>query len=122
MIVEDDVLTRELVQETLEAEGIEVTAATSAEAALPEILRRPPDLILMDFQLPGIDGLQFTRELKALPETADIPVLAMTGNAMPLFERAAAQAGCSGFVTKPISPTLLRAKLLAFLETLGSGE
>lgn len=91
-------------------------SAGSAEAARDLIQGHRPDLILMDIQLPGIDGLDFTRELKANPDTASIPVLALTAHDMPLYQRAAHAAGCEGFIAKPASPTVLSAHVRDFLE------
>lgn len=115
LIVEDDAASRMLATATLEDDGFEVTSAESAEEALGMIHRRPPDLILMDIQLPGMDGLELTRKLKADHATAGIPVVALTAHTMPLHERAAVAAGCAAFLAKPVSPPVLSAEVRARL-------
>jgi CheY-like chemotaxis protein len=93
-----------------------VWEATSAPEAFAALKARRPDLILMDIQLPEVDGLTATRHLKADPATRDIPVVAVTSYAMKGDEAKAFAAGCSGYVTKPIDKTLFLdtvARLLA---------
>jgi two-component system cell cycle response regulator DivK len=102
----------------LEASGIPVIGAPSAEAARELISGQKPDLILMDIQLPGIDGLELTRELKSNPETAAIQVVALTAHSMPIYERAARAAGCIGYMVKPASPAVLVALVRGFLDDL----
>lgn len=116
LIVEDNVGSLMLATVMLEQEGYQVAGAESAEEARTVLATRTPDLILMDIQLPGIDGLEFTKELKADPETAPIPVFALTGHAMPLHERAARAAGCAGFIAKPWTPEGMRRELRAFFD------
>ncbi|TAN32427.1 response regulator [bacterium] len=111
LIVEDDEASRLLATATLEREGFAVIGAVSAEEGLRLIGRRPPDLILMDIELPGMGGLELTRELKSDPATAAIPVVALTAHTMPLHERAALAAGCEAFIAKPVSPAVLRAEV-----------
>jgi CheY-like chemotaxis protein len=116
LIVEDDPANLLLATATLEAEGFAVQGAGSAEQARIAVSRRKPDLILMDIGLPGMDGLEFTRELKTSPATAGILVIALTGQTMPLFERSARAAGCEGFITKPIRPAVLIAEVRSYLD------
>ena len=116
LVVEDNVGSLMLATVMLETEGFQVAGAESAEEARTVLASRTPDLILMDIQLPGIDGLEFTKELKADPETSGIPVFALTGHAMPLHERAARAAGCSGFIAKPWTPEGLTREIHAFLD------
>ena|SRR5579864_1320681 len=111
LIVEDDAPSMLLATATLEEEGYDVASAGSAEEALPLIGRRSPDLILMDIQLPGMDGLELTRRLKSDQSTARIPVVALTAHTMPLHERAAMAAGCAAFLAKPVSPAVLSAEV-----------
>jgi CheY-like chemotaxis protein len=117
LIVEDDEAARLMARTVLERAGYAVDAAPSAEDARVLLKHSHPDLILMDLLLPGIDGLEFTRQLKADPDTAQIPVVALTGQAMPLYERAAYAAGCDGFMVKVGSSTVLGAQVSDFLET-----
>jgi len=94
LIVEDNVGSLMLATVMLENEGFEVAGAESAEEARQVLATKTPDLILMDIQLPGMDGIEFTKELKADSDTAAIPVIALTAQTMPLYERAARAAGC----------------------------
>jgi CheY-like chemotaxis protein len=116
LVIEDDAPRLLFTCTTLERAGHTVAGAASAEDARGLLERRRPDLILMDLILPGIDGVQFTRELKADPRTSRIPILALTGQAMPLYERLARDAGCEGFLLKVGSPSVLSAQISDFLE------
>jgi two-component system cell cycle response regulator DivK len=121
LVVEDNAGSLMLATVALEIEGYAVTGAESAEEARTLISRQRPDLILMDIQLPGMDGLEFTRELKADPATAAIPVIALTAHSMPLHERAAKAAGCAGFISKPWTPEALSHEVRAFLAGVAEG-
>ena len=111
LVVEDNAVNRRLVQFLLKSQGYEVWEATNASEAFAMLAKRRPDVILMDIQLPVMDGLTATRKLKADPTTRDIPVVAVTSYAMKGDEAMALEAGCSAYVTKPIDKTL-------FLETV----
>lgn len=102
LLVEDNVVNRRLAQFLLKSQGYEVWEVGSAPEAFAALAERQPDLILMDIQLPGMDGLTATRELKANPATREIPVVAVTSYAMQGDETKAREAGCSGYLTKPI--------------------
>lgn len=119
LIVEDDPASLLLGRVTLEGDGFAVEGAGSAEEARALISRRRPQLILMDIRLPGMDGLEFTKELKSNPDTTAIPVIARTAHAMPLYERAARAAGCAGFISKLAGPTVLRTEVRAYLQSRG---
>jgi two-component system cell cycle response regulator DivK len=121
LIVEDDPANLMLATATLKGAGFAVYGAGSAEEARETLARRRPDLILMDIGLPGIDGLEFTRELKASLVTAGICVIALTGQTMPLYERSAKAAGCEGFIAKPISPSVLIAEVRSYLDGRAAG-
>ena len=86
----------------LELEGYAVEVAGSANEAFEVLRERTPDLILMDIQLPGEDGLAATKRLKAVPATATIPVVALTAHAMAGDREQALAAGCAGYISKPI--------------------
>lgn len=101
LVVEDNPLNMELVVDILEVRGYEVCKAGSGQEALAVIKDCKPDLILMDVQLPGIDGLSLTRILKSDPSTRDILVVALTAHAMREDELKAYDAGCSAYVSKP---------------------
>ena len=115
LVVDDSVDNRRLTQLLLECSGYSVRTAEDAEAALAELETFRPDLILMDIQLPGMDGLELTRRLRRMPRLAGIRVVALTAYAMPGDESAALEAGCQGYITKPIDtrtfPELIRAYL-----------
>jgi CheY-like chemotaxis protein len=116
LIVEDDEANLLFATTVLEGEGFKVEGAESAEAALRHIRRHLPDLILTDIQLPGMDGLELTKKLKSDPVTAAIPIVAITGQSMPIHQRAAMAAGCAGFVAKPATPADLTAEILSHIE------
>lgn len=102
LVVEDNEMNLELVSDLLEARGYEVLRAQSGPEALMLARERQPDLILMDIQLPGMDGLEVTRRLKDDASTSKINVVALTAHAMLGDEERAREAGCSGYIAKPI--------------------
>ncbi len=102
LLVEDNPVNRRLAEFLLRSQGYQVRADTNAQEAFDTIKAERPDLILMDVQLPGMDGLEATRKLKAEPATRDIPVVAVTSYAMKGDREKALAAGCAGYITKPI--------------------
>ena len=120
LVVEDDPLIIDLIAILLEREGHEVVRAATAEQGLELAERRPPDLVLMDIALPGIDGLAATRILKSGAATSTVPVVALTAQAMRADAEAAVRAGCDGFIAKPISTRAFLQQVAVFLETAGS--
>ena len=102
LLVEDNEANQMLARAVLELDGFEVRVAGSAEEVRAELQAATPSLILMDVQLPGEDGLSLTRDLKADPATASIPVVALTAHAMSGDRALAIQAGCQGYIAKPI--------------------
>src|SRR5574341_920283 len=116
LLIEDNAVNRRLAQFLLKSKGYEVWEVTSALEAFDSLKEKRPDLILMDIQLPGMDGLTATKQLKADPATRDIPVLAVTSYAMKGDEAKAFEAGCSGYVTKPIDKTLFLEAVARALE------
>ena len=102
LIVDDNVTNLKLVAYLMKAKGYDVATAVDAESALEEVRTHRPRLILMDVQLPGIDGLQLTRQLKSDPATREIIVIAVTAYAMKGDQDRALAAGCDDYVTKPI--------------------
>lgn len=116
LVVEDNEANQLLARAVLEQEGFTVTIAGSADDALEQLSESRPDLILMDVQLPGQDGLALTRRLKADPATATIPVVALTAHAMPGDGELATQAGCAGYITKPIDTRSFASLVGGFLE------
>lgn len=104
-----------LVRSLLEMEGFRVDSAGSAEDVRQRLSARIPDLILMDVQLPGEDGLALTRQLKADPATAQIPIVALTAHAMPGDRDLALAAGCVGYISKPIDTRAFAGQVREFL-------
>jgi signal transduction histidine kinase len=102
LVVEDNPSNLELTRMVLGGGGFRVEAASDGQEGLLKAKELHPALILMDLQLPGIDGLEVTRALKADPDTVDIKVVALTANAMKGVREEALQAGCVGYITKPI--------------------
>jgi CheY-like chemotaxis protein len=102
LLVEDNEVNRRLAGFLLRSQGYQVREATTALAAFEIIEKERPDLIVMDIQLPGMDGLEATRKIKEQPATADIPIIAVTSYAMKGDREKALAAGCAGYVTKPI--------------------
>lgn len=102
LIVDDNAINLDLVAFILEIDGFEVAAARDAQEFDEVLARRRPDIVLMDVQLPGMDGLTLTRRLKADPLTARIPVIAVTAYAMKGDEARMRDAGCDGYLSKPI--------------------
>jgi two-component system, cell cycle response regulator DivK len=114
LIVEDVEYNRDLLVQLLEDEYEILTAADGA-AGIEVAARERPDLILMDLSLPGIDGWEATRRLKARPETDAIPVIALTAHAMQGDEERARACGCDDYLTKPIDEDQLFATLARLL-------
>ena len=102
LIVDDNPINLKLARVLLTGEGYQVRTATDAEEALEVLQQFKPRLILMDIQLPGMDGLSLTRRLKADPATKDAIILGLTAYAMRGDEEKVLEAGCDGYVPKPI--------------------
>ena len=115
LIVEDDPTNLMLTRAVLERDGYRTEAARSAEDALEHLQHVRPDLILMDVGLPGRDGLTLTRQLKADPAMAAIPIVAVTAHAMREDQTRALAAGCDGYISKPISPRTFTSEIEALL-------
>lgn len=107
LVVEDNPMNMELAADVLEASGYEVRCVAGASEALEFLKETLPALILMDIQLPELDGLELTRTLKKDPRTKDIIVLALTAHAMKGDRERILEAGCSGYITKPIDTRAL---------------
>ena len=102
LIIEDNAANMKLARFLLESAGHSVLSATNAEAGLTLARRGQPDLILMDIQLPGMDGLEATALLKQDPTTRAVPVIALTALAMKGDEERIRAAGCDGYIAKPM--------------------
>ena len=115
LIVDDHATNIELTRFVLEADGLLVDAVSNARQALQQINMTRPDLVLMDIQMPGIDGLDLTRRLKADPATRAIVVVAFTAYAMKGDEARLRRAGCDGYLAKPINVALFADQVRALL-------
>ena len=102
LIVEDNAISMEFLKELVEGEGYAVLPATTGSEGLSLARAERPDLILMDIQLPGIDGLTVTRTLKAQPDTKGIPIVGISAYALPQDMKAALEAGCIAYLPKPL--------------------
>ena len=107
LVVDDNNTNLKLVSDVLEFEGYRILKASDAESAQEIIKKSPPDLILMDIALPGMDGLTLTRKIKAEEATRHIVVVALTAFAMKGDDVKAREAGCDGYITKPIDTRTL---------------
>jgi len=116
LIVDDHPTNLKLARVLLTAEGYDVRTAEDATQALAVLTEFHPRLILMDIQLPGVDGLEFTRRLKEDPATREIIIIALTAYAMKGDAERAVAAGCDGYVSKPIDTRTLPALLAAHLQ------
>jgi CheY-like chemotaxis protein len=117
LIVDDNPTNMKLVSFLLSARGYVVRTAGSADEALALLESFHPRLVLMDIQLPGMDGLELTRRLKADATTRDIKVVAVTAYAMKGDEEKARAAGCDGYITKPIDTRALPRQIAELLGT-----
>jgi CheY-like chemotaxis protein len=115
LVVDDNPANVKLVRFLLVKRGYDVRVAGDAREALEILGAFKPRLILMDLQLPGMDGLELTRRIKADPATAAIPVVAVTAFAMKGDEDRAREAGCDGYITKPIDTHTLPAAVAAYI-------
>jgi two-component system cell cycle response regulator DivK len=115
LVVEDDADNRRIVVKVLSMEGYETLEAADGRSALAVARREHPDLIIMDLAIPGMDGWEASRRLKADPQTADIPIIALTAFAMRGDEERAREAGCDGYLPKPCRPQTMREVVRQFL-------
>jgi len=103
LVIEDNERNLKLLRDVLEYAGYDVRVARTAEDGITSAVIDPPDLVLMDLQLPGIDGMEALRRLRESPRTADVPVVAVTAQAMKQDRERALDAGFNGYIEKPIS-------------------
>ena len=116
LVIEDHEENRRLLRDLLTSFGYELTEAVTGEDGLKAAEANPPDLILMDIQLPGIDGYETTRRLKANTALNHIPVIAVTSYALSGDDVKALEAGCDAYVTKPFDPADLLDKVREYLK------
>jgi len=108
LLVEDNEMNRDMLSRRLIRKGYEVSMAEDGKQAIDAARHNPPDIILMDMSLPVVDGWEATRLLKQSPDTARIPVVALTAHALSDDREKAARAGCDAYETKPVDlPRLL---------------
>jgi CheY-like chemotaxis protein len=115
-LVEDNEMNRDMLSRRLVRSGYEVLLAMDGGEGLAKARAESPDLILMDMSLPGLDGWEATRQLKAEPGTREIPVIALTAHAMSGDRQKALSAGCDDFDTKPVELPRLLTKIQALLQ------
>jgi two-component system, cell cycle response regulator DivK len=115
LLVEDNEMNRDMLSRRLVKRGFQVAIALDGEQGVAMAKSELPALILMDMSLPGLDGWEATRQLKAMPETRGIPVIALTAHAMSGDREKATAAGCDDFDTKPVELTRLIEKIEALL-------
>src|SRR3981189_57811 len=115
LVVDDNFTGVLLVRSVLELEGFVVDSADSSDEVMERLKDHLPNLILMDIQLPGQDGLSLTRQLKADPVLTTIPVVALTARAMAGDRELCLAAGCSGYITKPINTRTMVGEIERFL-------
>jgi two-component system cell cycle response regulator DivK len=116
LVVEDIEDNRRIMHDLLTSSGFEFLEARDGEAAVAAALEHRPDLIMMDIQLPLLDGYEATRRIKADASLCHIPVIAVTSYALSGDEEKARAAGCDAYVTKPYSPRQLLATIRTFLD------
>jgi two-component system cell cycle response regulator DivK len=116
LIVDDHEDNRRILHDLLANAGYEIIAATTGQDGVALAETRAPDLVLMDIQLPDIDGYEATRRIKGNPILRHIPVIAVTSYALSGDDAKAIAAGCDGYVAKPFSPRALLAKVREYLE------
>lgn len=115
LVVDDNLATRALTAFVLDAGGLEVECAVDAASAMAEVLRFAPDLILMDIQLPGLDGLQLASRFKGDPATQHIVIVAFTAFAMKGDEAKMLADGCDGYIAKPFDVVTFAATVRSYL-------
>ena len=116
LVIEDNTLNLKLVRDVLQHAGYTVVSAPTGEEGVMIAIAQPPDLVLMDLQLPGITGTEALRRLRSHPSSRFVPVVAVTAFAMREDRERAQEAGFDGYVEKPISTRALPAQVERFLE------
>ena len=115
LVVEDNEQNRYLMEYMLEKSGFAVVMALNGAEAIAMTIREKPDLILMDIQLPDIDGLEVTRRIRMLESNGNIPIVAVTSFAMAGDQQRALAAGCNGYIEKPIHPETFLGEISKYL-------
>jgi len=115
LYVEDNIANRLLVRRVLEASGYTIIEAENAQQTFEIIQRHSPDLILMDINLPDMDGYTLTGQLKQIPQMKAVPIIAMTANVMKGDRERTLDAGCDGYIQKPIDVDTLPEQIASYL-------
>ena len=115
LVVEDEEDNRRIVRDLLTSVGYEIIEAVTGEEGVEAAETHVPDLILMDIQLPGLDGYEATRRIKANPTLRHIPIIVVTSYALSGDDVKAFEAGCDAYISKPFSPRALLAKVREYL-------
>lgn len=115
LLVEDNEMNRDMLSRRLKRHGFEVIMAIDGDECMTRLQSVMPDLILMDINLPGRDGYQLTREIKANTGTSQIPVIALTAHAMSGDREKCIEAGCDDYDTKPVNMTSLLEKMMILI-------
>jgi two-component system cell cycle response regulator DivK len=115
LVVEDTEDNRQIIRDLLSSVGYELIEAADGAEGVAMAQSHRPDLILMDIQLPGMDGYEATRQIRTTPELVKVPIIAVTSYALSGDEAKTRAAGCDGYVAKPFSPRQLLAKIREFL-------
>jgi CheY-like chemotaxis protein len=115
LVVDDNMVNLKLATHVLLSHGFTVMRAEDAEQALAVLAMHVPDLVLMDISLPGMDGMELTRLLKADPRFSHMPIVALTASAMKGDEARILQAGCDAYIAKPLDTRKLKEQLSRFL-------
>ena len=116
LIIEDQEDNRRIMTDMLNAAGFEVIEAVNGEDGVSMAEANVPDLILMDIQLPGVDGYEATRRIRAKPDLGAIPIIAVTSYALSGDDKKAFEAGCDAYLAKPFSPRELLAKIREYVQ------
>jgi two-component system cell cycle response regulator DivK len=116
LVVEDQADNRQIIRDMLAPTDYQITEAENGEQALAAVAKQRPDLILIDIQLPIMDGYEATRRIKTDPNLRSIPIIAVTSYALSGEEKKARAAGCDDYVPKPFSPRQLLAKIRQYLQ------
>ena len=117
LYVEDNPENRLLIRRILEAEGYTVAEAENAAQALAFVQKQTPNLILMDINMPDVDGYTLTAQLKTYPHLVNVPIIALTANVMRGDRERTLAAGCDGYIQKPIDVDTLPAQIAQYLES-----
>jgi len=120
LVIEDTEDNRQIIRDLMTSAGYEMIEAVDGLDGVAAAEREKPDLILMDIQLPGIDGYEATRRIRAIPDLAKVPIIAVTSYALSGDEAKTREAGCDGYVAKPFSPRQTQRTDLSVLLSVSS--